>query len=183
MASMKTAVGASVVLALLVAGVVMLAFFSSPFEKSYNTVDEVIVIEGGELKVREFRVYSKYDHVASFTVLDGTIITCDPLNDTFYHYWWENEYSPSWYEASEGEYNYPGDHSPPNLDVPTNRYAFLFDNQDSYEKEAHIKVTRYRIEENTTNLIIASALIMSGLVLGMGLTAIALKNKGSMRKA
>jgi hypothetical protein len=181
MLSMKSVVAASAVI-LVVVGVVIFAFFSSPFETSYDTVNEVIVIEGGELKDIQFRVYSKYDHVASFTVYNGTIITCDPLNSTFYIYWRENEYSPSWYEASEGEYNYAGDYGPPDLMGTMNLYAFLFDNQDSYEKQVHVKVTSYRIEQNTTNIIIASALILSGLFLGIGLTAKAYKDEASTSK-
>ena len=182
MLSMKSVICASAVLTLLVVGVVIFAFFSSPLEKSTNIVDEVIIIKGDELKFRKFSVYSKYDHVASFTLSNGTIITCDPLNFTFYNYWWENEYSPSWYEASEGEYNYAGDYSPPNLMVPMNRYAFLFDNQDSYDKEVHVKVTSYRIEQNATNLIIASVLTLSGLFLGIGLAAKVHKDEASTSK-
>lgn len=179
---MKSVIGASA-LTLLVVGVVIFAFFSSPFERSHDNVNEVLVIEGGELMAREFTVNPNYDQAASFTVSNGTIITCDPLNDTFYHYWRENEHSPSWYAASEREYKHNAERGILQEYIITwHVYVFLFDNQDSYEKQVHIQVTLYYFEQNTTNLTVASALTLSGLVLGIGLTAKAHKDKASTNK-
>lgn len=168
MLSTKQTIAAFTSLTLLVVGIVIFAFFSSPLEMSYTQGDAVNVKQG-EIKTLNFQIYNIYNFAATFSVSDGTIMTCDPLNYVDHVSWKENESSIVWYEASEREYNYSKESYPKDSPWIYDIY-FLFSNQDVYEKEVQVQVKAYRIEQNTTNITVAAMLTMAGIVTGIGVT-------------
>jgi hypothetical protein len=174
MSSTRNIIIALAIFTLLVVGIVIFAFFSSS-EKSY-VQEDTVNIKPDESKTLNFQIYNIYDFAATFSVSNGTIMTCDPLNYVDYASWKEDPSSLSWYEASQHEYNYNKESYPEDSPWIYDIY-FLFRNQDSYEKNVHVQVTAYRTEPNTTNITIASTLIVSGLVIGIGLIAISFKKK------
>lgn len=172
------AIAGSASITLLVIGIVIFAAFSSPIEKSTRIHNDFISVEPGEVKTYDITITTKYNHVATFTVSNGTIKNCDPLNGTLWYYWDRNEYSPSWYDSSGREYEFPRDESYPQ-DLPGTYYHFyfLFNNTESYEKEVHAQVTVYEIAENTGILIIGAGSVVSGLVMGIWLITMAVKKR------
>lgn len=178
MLSTRHVIGASASIILLVVGIVIFAFFSSPSEKSSLLYNGFVSVEPGELKTYDISITTKYDNVATFAVSNGSIRTCDPLNGTLWYHWDRNEYSPSWYDASEREYEFPRDESYPQ-DFPGTYYIFyfLFHNTELYEKEVHVQVTVYQPVENTGILIIGAGSFVSGLVMGIWLIMMTVKKR------
>ena len=172
------ALGSSASITLLVVGIVIFATFSSPIERSTLIHSDFISVEPGELKTYDTTISEKYDYVVTFAVSNGSIMTCDPLNGTLWYYLTRDEYSPSWYDSSGREYEFPRDESFPQ-DLVGSHYGFyfLFNNTELYEKEVHVQVTVYEIVENTGILIIGAGFVVSGLVMGIWLIVMTVKKR------
>jgi hypothetical protein len=155
--------GVALGLSLAAIGTIILALYSSPVDKSEVTIDKSLTVKANEYKEQFFGYYSAYDNVVSFTVLNGTIYTCEPLFEGQYLEWQADRYTPNLTETNQGSYQYEGTHVQyPMLGAIYTRYLFFF-NQDSYDKEIQWRITAKWQETNTTNLTIGAALMTAGL--------------------
>jgi len=173
--------GVALCLSLAAVGTIILAFYSAPIDKSEVAIDKSLTIKANEYKEQFFGYYSAYDNVLSFTVLNGTIYTCEPLFEGQYLEWQAGHYTPSLTETTQASYQYEGTHVQyPMLAAIHTRYLFFY-NQDSYDKEIQWRVTAQWQETNTTNLTTGAALITAGLGTALAL-ALAYQIKANPRQ-
>ena len=164
--------GVALCLSFAVVGAVILAFYSAPIDKSEVTTDESLTVKAKEYRTQFFGFYSAYDNVVSFTVLNGTIYSCEPLNEGLYLEWQAGHYTPSLTDTNQASFQYEGTHVQyPMLGAIHTRYLFFY-NQDSYDKEIQWRITAYWQETNTTNLTIGAALMIAGLGTALGLASV-----------
>lgn len=99
MVRMKFLLGIVISLSLSVAGVVILAYFCTPIEKSEVWFDEFFSVKANEYGVKTFFYYSGDDNILSFSVTNGTIKSCEPLTEALLLEWQAGQYEPNWVEA------------------------------------------------------------------------------------
>lgn len=161
--------GVALSLTLAFAGAIILAFYSSPIEKSEVAIDKSLTVKANEYREQFFGYYSAHDNVVSFTVLNGTIYTCEPLTEGQFLEWQAGRYTPSLTETNQASFQYEGTHVQyPMLGAIHTRYLFFY-NQDPYDKEIQWRVTAHWQETNTTNLTIGTALITAGTGIALAL--------------
>lgn len=168
----KFLLGVAISLALLIIGMVILAFFCAPMEKSQVTYDESKTVKANECGFKDFLYYSAWDNIVSFSVSNGTIKFCEPLTTALLLEWEAGKYEPDWIEANHGSYEYRKANLPPGMIGPVFVRIFLFLNPDAYDKVVQIKVTGYWNEPNTSNLMSGATLIVIGSGTGLLLAII-----------
>lgn len=159
--------GVAASLALLIIGMVILAFFCAPMEKSQVTYDELKTVKANECGFKDFLYDSAWDNIVSFSVSNGTIKFCEPLTTALFLEWEAGKYKPDWIEADHGSYEYRKANLPPGMIGPVYGRIFLFLNPDTYDKVVQLKVTGYWNEPNTSNLISGATLIVIGSATGL----------------
>jgi hypothetical protein len=126
MVRMKFLLGIAISLSLSVAGVVILAFFCAPMEKSEVTYDELKTVKANECGFKDFLYYSALDNIVSFSVSNGTIKFCEPLTMALLLEWEAGKYEPDWIEADHGSYEYRKANLPPGMIGPVYGGNFPF---------------------------------------------------------
>lgn len=161
--------GSLACLALFVIGAVILLYFSAPIEKSQIMFDKFLIVQANEYGYKEFGFFSDKDNVASFSVSNGTIKSCEPLTEALFLEWQEEHYEPNWVETDHEDYKLSKENIPPGLIGAVLVRYFLFFNEDSYDKEVHLQVTQFWNEHNSLNLVGGVAAIVIGLGIETGL--------------
>jgi len=161
--------GTMICLAIVVSGVIVLAFFSAPIKRSEVTREDVLIVKANEYRAKDFTYYSVWTNVVSFRVLNGTIKSCEPLTEAQYLDWQAGRYAPNWTETNYDTYEYKGTHLSAPLIGPIYGRYFLFYNQEPFDKVINWHITQYWTEPNTANLTSGFVLIATGLIAGIGL--------------
>ena len=170
----KLLIGSLIVVGMLLAGTFTLVnFLVNPafgqVEKSEVAWSGSLTVQGNETKWKDFGVLSPYDYVASFTVSNGTIKSCYPLDESLFNYWQERQFEPTFVETDHADYK---SSTPSHSMVVTGavyvRY-FIFVNEDSYPKEVQYQITRVWHEKNHLLILSGIAMIPIGMILGIGL--------------
>jgi hypothetical protein len=157
-------VGSAIILGLLLVGTFVLIHSAlEKVEKSKVLLNNSFTVQGDSYQIRgPVLIPVSGEYVASFTVSEGTI-KFYPLDPPFYQMWQEGEEPPFLFE---------GDHADWGMSISTpSSYDmyFLFVNEDSYPKEAHLQVSRNWPETNYLGMIegVAMMVLGSGLVAGL----------------
>lgn len=101
---------------------------------------------------------------ASFNSPEGTI-KCIFLDAVRWRMWQEGNYKPDWYEAEYGVFGISATSETGEELV----HYFLCVNNDSYEKEVHLQITKTWYEANYLGMFGGIALIGVGAVVGIRL--------------
>jgi hypothetical protein len=163
---------------LLVTGVIILTmhvigtflFINSSFaqvERSAVVLNDSFNVPANDYQISEPISFPKEsDNIYSFSVSEGTI-KFFPLDTYFYKAWEEDRdkllpmLTIGWVEGDDVNYN---------TSVYSDRAYQIrcaFFNEDSYDKEVHIKVTKNWYETNYLGMIGGIAIVVMGPVLGM----------------
>lgn len=161
---------AALCLVLVVVGAAILAFSLGPIEKSEVKISKSLTVKANEYAAQDFGAFpSRYDYVASFIIMDGTIKSCEPLTMLQYADWQAGRFTPNLTEMQSGYFDYMRaiEYGGPSLVFW--RYLFFF-NQDSWDKVVQISVVIYWHEIDTTNLTIGATLMAAGFF-GLGIAS------------
>ena len=159
----KLLIGSIIILGLLLIGTFILVHSAlAKVEKSEVLLNDSFTLQGDSHQIRGPAVISvSSEYVASFTVSEGTI-KFYLLDPTFYQMWQEGKEPPFMVEENHADWGMIIS-TPSSFDM-----YFLFVNEDSYPKEAHLQVSRNWPETNILGMIegVAMMVIGTGLVAG-----------------
>jgi hypothetical protein len=157
-------IGGIPVLALLTAGTFLLVSSFAPLEKKNVLFDGSLDIVSNGYENRSVWIESTGDYAASFTVSEG-LIKFAPMLQSQFDRWLDGLFEPSWIEAHQTVYGMSmgGQYAGYTL-------YFVFVNNDSFTKTVHLEVSKVWKETNYIGLFGSTALILSGTIIGIGLT-------------
>jgi len=158
----KLLIGSAIILGLLLIGTFILTHSALvKVEKSEVLLNNSFTVQEDSHQIRGPVLISvSGEYVASFTVSEGTIkfYLLDPAS---YQMWQEGKEPPFMVEENHADWGMSIS-TPSSFDM-----HFLFVNEDSYPKEAHLQVSRNWPETNILGMIQGAAM----MVIGTGLVA------------
>lgn len=160
-------IGSLIVLVLLSAGTFLLLNSWAPLEKKNVLLNDSFSVAGNKYENRTVWVGSSGVYVASFTVSEGTIKFYPMISDEF-SMWLEGQFEPNWepnWVESE-QTDYPVGISLAEEGDPF-CFVFVFVNNDTIAKQVHLEVSRTWKETNYVALLGGTALILSGIIIGV----------------
>ena len=172
MARQKLLVESVVILGLLLIGsfILMSVFVNPAFaqvEKKDILLDNSLTVQGNDYEYRTINV-SSGDFVASFTVSDGKTIKFYPFDLATFSMWQEGTLVPHWVETDYADYGMGITLSGSTTETSYPLYL-VFLNDNSYEKEVHLRFFRVWHETNYLGIIGGIAMMAIGAGLGVGL--------------
>ena len=164
MSRKRLLVGSFIILGLLLIGTFVLVHSAlAKVEKSEVLLNNSFTVQGDSYQIKgPVLIPVSGEYVASFTVSEGTI-KFYPLVPTFYQMWQEGEEPPFLVEENHADYE-TSISTPSSFDM-----HFLFVNEDSYQKEVHLQVSRIWPETNYLGMMEGAAMmaIGTGLIAGL----------------
>lgn len=100
----------------------------------------------------------------SFNCSEGTV-KCFWADEVLWRMWQDGKYEPDWYTAEHRVFGI----SVSSGTAEEIHLYFMCANNDSYEKEVHLQITKTRYEANYLGMFSGIALIGVGAVVGIGL--------------
>jgi hypothetical protein len=152
---------------LFITGVVVLANYST-VRRSYVILDQILTVRGSSYGYKIFNTYQSFDYKASFTVLNGSVRSCFPLQEGYFDQWQKGQYQPSWGDKmSYAEYEIKRAEFMPGTAGAIMLYWLAFYNEDPSAKEVKVQVTEYQSETDPVNMSVGVAAILAGAALSM----------------
>jgi len=152
---------------LFVIGAMVLSNYST-VKRNYVTLDQVLTIQRNNYGYKIFDTYKSFDYTASFTVLNGSIRSCFPLQEGDFNEWQNGQYEPSWgVKTSLAEYEIERAEFMPGTAGGVVLYWFAFYNEDPSAKEVKVQVTQHWSEMDATNTSVGVVAILAGAVLSV----------------
>lgn len=155
-------IGGLIALVLLSAGTFLLLNSLAPLEKKNVLLNDSFSVAENKYENRTVWFGSSDVHVASFTVSEGTIKFYPMISDEF-SMWLEGQFEPNWVESDQTDYQV-------GLSLAEEGpfcFVFVFVNNDTIAKQVHLEVSRAWKETNYVALLGGTALILSGIIIGV----------------
>ena len=156
-------IGSLIVLVLLSAGTFLLLNSLAPLEKKNVLLNDSFSVAGNTYENRTVWINSSGVYVASFTVSEGTIKFYPMFSDEL-SMWLEGQFEPDWVESDQTAYQVGvslAEEGDPFC------FVFVFVNNDTIAKQVHLEVSRAWKETNYVALLGGTALILSGIIIGV----------------
>lgn len=150
---------------LFIVGAIILANYST-VKRSYLTLDQTLTVQGSSYGYKLFNTYESFEYTASFTVLNGSIRSCFPLQEGYFDQWQRGQYAPIWEsETSYAEYEIKRAEFMPGTAGAVTLYFFAFNNEDPSAKEINVRVIEHQSETDPVNTSVGVMAILGGLAL------------------
>lgn len=168
--------GSAIVLGLLLFGsFLLMQVWGNPnfreLEKKEVVLDTYLTVPADEQRYATASLFIPAEpesilYDASFNCSEGTIV-CSFLDAVRWRMWQEGNYKPDWYEAEYGVFGISATSGTETGEELV--HYFLCINNDSYEKEVYLQITKTWYEANYLGMFSGIALIGVGAVVGIGL--------------
>jgi hypothetical protein len=132
-------------------------------EKREILLNDSFIVPANSYEYRTASIRTSGEYVASFNVSNG-IIKFFPFTEGTFTLWQEGQFNPHWTETYHTNY---GMMVSLETEGKTHFFYFVFLNEDSFNKEVSLQVSRIWEESNYVNLLSGAAFVLAGMVIGV----------------
>lgn len=156
MAGKAVIIGSILALALLGAGVFLLANSLQPLERENIVLNDTFNVLAGAYGNKTAWLKNGVDYRVSFT--SDSAVKFYPMSEAQLSVWQQGQFEPRWVDSDQYYAGIGGSGDP----AGGSTYYFVFFNNDTFTKEVHLEVSNRWQETNYIGLLGGAALLLSG---------------------